>query len=513
MTPSILRVLCVAFTGAILAACSGSGSSVPSQNRSTAAGKMAAATFTIKWTNPAATVAMRRKDTISPAAQSITVTINGKSAATANRGSSPTQTIALDAPVGTDQFVFNVYDKPAGQGNLIGSAQVNQLIVDGAANSVSAAIQAVCSVTNVSVSDAHPVSFGTYAAPSGTLYAQTLTNLVLMGQFPTTLAVEPEDIDGDVIIVGTAGTVPYSLSGPGAYAYVVDGSHLELVPGGGQPPTQTPTTLTVASSGCPSTTVSIKDSPAIYAEAGSNVIVFDWYGDVGYYGTLQAGDGLIGFDSTHNRMIAYDSANGQVSAYDPAMTVRTPLYTIATSAVACYSNSLGLVFYGHWDGTKTTFFTYNGTTQHQVSSTITSAVTAMAASTYNYSNGFATNGSYIYGFNLSIPSLTNAVTAGYTINSLAVDDNYGQVVAFNASSPYVTTYPEALTGSPTSSNAGLAEAAVVGAADTDYGDIFGIASYQVVEGATPAGVALPGLGNEGPGGSPPLAIVVVSGDE
>ena len=94
--------------------------------------------------------------------------INGAPGALANRNGSSTQTIPLIAPVGNDQFIFNVYDGPNGQGHLLGAATVQQLIVDGAANSLTAVIQAVCATTNVQYAGddvlSHVVSAGPGAA-------------------------------------------------------------------------------------------------------------------------------------------------------------------------------------------------------------------------------------------------------------------------------------------------------------------------------------------------------------
>jgi hypothetical protein len=115
MRSSVVRFGSVALIGVLLSACGGGTGTVPAQHRS-ASTKFTQATFTIKWTNPTATAAMRRKDTISPAAQSIAVAINGVSNTLANRGTGSTQSIVLDAPVGDDTFTFTVYDQPNAAG-------------------------------------------------------------------------------------------------------------------------------------------------------------------------------------------------------------------------------------------------------------------------------------------------------------------------------------------------------------------------------------------------------------
>jgi hypothetical protein len=335
MLPSFARPLAAILSALALAACAGGSTGLtPSQHRSSNAKQTTPASFTIQWTNSRAPAAVRRADAISPSAQSVVVMINGTQAAVANRSGNGSQTIPLIAPVGNDAFIFNVYDGPNGQGHLLGSATVQQLIVDGAANTVTAVIQAVCALTNV-VAAYDPLAYAQYTR-SG-FDALTLASIVIGGQTPVQLTVGPEDVDGNVIIASTAGTVQAAITGA-ATITPIDGADISLTPQSGNR-TTTPSTLTVAAPTCPSTTVAVSQSPAIYVESSSGAVFFlDWYGDrLGAGGGyLAAGDALIGYNPATQKMMTYNKTTGAVNAYSIDLSSHTTLFTIPANSVVTW---------------------------------------------------------------------------------------------------------------------------------------------------------------------------------
>ena len=100
------------------------------------------------------TAAVQRNPRYVPAtARSVSVTVNGGTPQYLN---APASTIVIDAPVGTDTFVFQTYDDQNGQGNVLSRASVTQTIVLGGANSVSAVLNGV--VASVAISLSNPVA-------------------------------------------------------------------------------------------------------------------------------------------------------------------------------------------------------------------------------------------------------------------------------------------------------------------------------------------------------------------
>jgi len=494
-----------------LSACSGWGAGVAPQHGVESAGKTTQATFTIRWTNAAASASVRRRDTISPSAQSIAVLINGTPGALANRGPNPTQTIPLIAPVGNDQFIFNVYDGLNGQGKLLGSATVQQLIVDGAANSVTASIQAVCSVTNVAYANDDPLVKATYG-PSGTI-ASTLQSIVLAGQLPATLIVEPEDVDGNVIIEGTGGTVPATITGSATVA-PVDGAHIKLTPLSGSRST-TPDTLTVSAPTCPSTTVAVQHSPAIYVENTSNdVSVYDWYGDEVASGQLAAGDVLIGYDTHSGSMIAYNPGSGQVNEYPVNLTSHMPLYSIYTGMTAAWSSNARAVFAAQpYAGPAYHLLIFSPpSSPYEFGSSTTSPTVAIASSTFsNAANGYFAFQGYLDWLSFAPDSVLDVVFPSTLPVSLAADDHNKSLYAFNPTTPYVSQYSESL-GGPTSGNSCFGSAPMVGAVDTDGDNLYAVLSNTALA-ACSTGPGNPALSGFGTSFGTGVAIVILSTNE
>jgi hypothetical protein len=504
-----------------VAGCSGGGSSITPGHAARGTDAKTTATLTIKWTDPTATAAVRRKDTISPAAQSIGVTVNGTPAALANRGTSPTQTLVIDAPVGTDQFIFSVYDQQNGSGNLIGTATVVQQIIDGTANTISAAIQAVCATTNVSIVTAsNPFASATLSATG--LYSLGVSKIVVAGKAMSTLTIEPEDADGDVIITGATGNrVPYSITGS-ATVTPIDGSHIGLTPLSGARQT-TPDTLTVASLGCPATNVAVEHSPAIYVQARApatgpaSVGIYDWYGDLLSTQSITSGDVLIGYDTVSKKMITNTPSTGAINAYPVTLgTTKTPLFSIYPNSSAAWSNYLHSVFAEYEaGGYGLQAYTYANSTIVPIGAHLQYASTAIAADTLStVPYGFTISLDTIYQYNLSTLALgQSSDTTGYP-SALASDDLAGQVYAFNYSGgpPVLETFGETTLGSGFNTSLGFSTSQNLarGATDTDGDNIYAIADNGVLEASTAGGSALPGFNL--PVGTTD-AIVVVSTNE
>jgi len=150
-----LRLASGAMIALLAAGCSGGGGSSPATPATTQQQPnkgTASVTFTMKWNDT--TQAVRRSPRYVPAtARSVSVTVNGGTPQYLN---APATTIVIDAPVGTDTFVFQTYDDQNGQGNVLSRASVTKAIVLGAANTVAAVLNGVVSSVTISLSNPAP---------------------------------------------------------------------------------------------------------------------------------------------------------------------------------------------------------------------------------------------------------------------------------------------------------------------------------------------------------------------
>lgn len=496
---------------AALAACSGSAGLMPAQQRGVNAAKTAPATFTIHWTNPSAPAWVRHRDVISPSAQSIAALVNGTLNTVANRNGSPSQTMTLIAPVGDDQFVFNVYDAPNAQGRLLGSATVTDDVVDGAANTVSATIQAACAVTNVSEAG-DPLAAPTYTTPPG--IASTLASIVVAGQSSATLTVGPEDADGNVIISGTGGVVQATITGS-ATITPVDGAHIKLTPTTG-PRKTTADTLTVAAPSCPTTTVSVQHSPAIFVENTNDfVTVEDWYGDQLETGALAPGDKLIGYDTVLKTLMTYNAGTGNINQYALNFSGGpTILATAPTGGIATWSTFLHAALVTVPGGDSQLYFPFFAGAGTYVAFTFSGTVTATTASTLTISpNSYFSVGPQTWWFTWLSRTVANFGDSGLvSAVALATDDNEGVLYAFASSTPYVTRVAQPGLGSPSTGNYGFTAAPVAGGADTDGDNIYAVLSTGAFVASSYGGSPLTG-GNFGASVGTGLAITVLSTNE
>jgi streptogramin lyase len=184
--PSLL-LACV-----LVAGCGGGGASnggnslnpaaIPTapQQQPPSSSSMAQVTFTMHWGTTSSSSTISRSIVtpkyVPATALSVSVAINGGTAQYLN---APATTLTLNAAVGSDTFVFQTYDEPNGQGNVLSEATVSQAIADGVANHVSAVLNGVIAGLTISVSNP--------AFAAGTA-----------GSFP--LSVAAQDADGNTIV-------------------------------------------------------------------------------------------------------------------------------------------------------------------------------------------------------------------------------------------------------------------------------------------------------------------------
>ncbi len=142
-----------------LAACSGGGGagSLPSTGTSSHGGSVAAqaqVTFTMHWNNDGTnSTSTRTPQYVGATAQSVGITVNGGTEQFLN---SPGSTLVINAPVGTDTFVFTTYDEPNGGGNKLATAAITQQIVANTANTISATLNGIIASLSISFSNASP---------------------------------------------------------------------------------------------------------------------------------------------------------------------------------------------------------------------------------------------------------------------------------------------------------------------------------------------------------------------
>ncbi len=173
----------------LVSGCSGGvGKVVPVTSRISAAAHTARVTFTMHWNSNGASAAHRTPKYVPVTAQSVSVSVNGGLLQYLN---SPGTTLSIDAPVGTDQFVFATYDDASGQGNVLSRAAVTQSIVDGAANVVSAILEGVPASIAISLGNATP-------------NAGTAATIPILAS--------AKDADGNTIIGTSDYTVPITLT-------------------------------------------------------------------------------------------------------------------------------------------------------------------------------------------------------------------------------------------------------------------------------------------------------------
>lgn len=212
----------VAFGAAalVLSACGGGGSSAPATPRVAASVSPASVLVTIKIDEPAARTAAqsakRRPAYLSPATQSITISVDGATpvaqnltpsggnCATPPFGATPVCTLLASAPAGSDTFTFVTYDGTGGTGNKLSQNTVVQTIVAGQANTVAVTLDGV------------PTGVLVTPYPNQPTVVQQGTGYAISGTTPVNVAVLALDADNNVIV------------GPGAPALAVTSNSANL---------------------------------------------------------------------------------------------------------------------------------------------------------------------------------------------------------------------------------------------------------------------------------------------
>jgi hypothetical protein len=323
-----------------LAACSG-GATIPGASPANATApstqQKAKATLTIRWASSenADTLRIgggvrRRPHFISPSAQSIEIDVSAdakpsKYAATIvdRPKSGKLSTVAIDAPIGKDDFVFGVYDRPKAQGNLIGGAEVFQTIVAGKANVLKVTLDGYVDGAKLTYNSPYLVS---------TVDAGGQPNFTLVGVGSVSVSLTLTDVDGNVILPpGTAPVATLTSSQPSLVKVTSSGSNGYTVQAVASNPTGAVIGLQVqANSGASGsqpyeTQFPLTESAAIYAAYGAGgsagVTVFDQQGHT-YTSTGFSGLNTpvaMTWDPVDKMVLVADAGNGgTLLAFDPA---------------------------------------------------------------------------------------------------------------------------------------------------------------------------------------------------
>src|SRR5581483_747204 len=197
------RLAAFAACAVLAAGCGGGAGSVPTAPGRAQSASTAQVTFTMHWASSSTSAALRTPKYVG-AAQSISVTVNGGSPQFLN---APLTTLVIDAPVGTDTFVFTTYDQLNGGGNVISTASVTKQIVLGAANTVSAVLNGVVASFTVTLQNASP-NAGVPASEQISINAFDADGNVIAGsasnyEQPFTLSVSDPSNSGQVTLSTT----------------------------------------------------------------------------------------------------------------------------------------------------------------------------------------------------------------------------------------------------------------------------------------------------------------------
>ncbi len=293
--------------------------------------------FVIHWPAKKGQSNARKRQSVSPSALSISVTVNSGTPQVANNPGGGTSAIPIDAPIGTDTFVIKAWDQPNGQGNLLDAATVSQLIVANSTNTVSAALDGVCAALLVEPVPNQPFLETTTAQISlpNDQQQSIVTALRLVGTQPESFTVTPVDADGNAFL-SSGGQPVITVAESGGVSHVGISSAqsggvttFTLTPKIGEPSGET-TTLSATSSQCGSGTpwapnsVSLNVIGAVYVGDTDSVFAFDQDGNA--ITSVNTGYPLTGvaWDATHGQLDVVTSSGptsgfGQLFVYSPAL--------------------------------------------------------------------------------------------------------------------------------------------------------------------------------------------------
>jgi hypothetical protein len=290
----------------------------------------ATASFTIRWLQKAASA--HRPHYISPSAQSVIVEVNPVASSPgpvtfANNTGSPTTTVTFDAPAGTDDIVFTVYDaaqqtgETQAQGNLLGQVELPaQTITVGQQNNIAATIGGITSRIDLAPAAHQPF---VETDPNG--------GYDIVGDTAQTFVATPYDADGNVIV--GPGSPALSFSSTSA------GTSLDVEPASRTPnaftvralagqPTTSPLGVVVRAtdSGAPhfcTANMTLRVRSALYVSytsgSGSKILVYDDQGNQIALPSAFAGitsPGGVAYASKEHRLYVADSGANKILAFD-----------------------------------------------------------------------------------------------------------------------------------------------------------------------------------------------------
>ncbi len=320
----------------MLGGCSGGGSTVPQAPAGTKANAKAA--FTIHWPqHTAAAVTRRSPHYLSQSAQAVIVEVNPNAATPGkvnfsgpltiiNNNGTPTTTVAIDAPVGSDEFIFTVWDaqqsatETTPAGNLLGQSDVTQTIVAGKTNNVGAVIGGITSSIDIK-----PLANQPFLETDATI------GYDLVGDTPETFTATPKDVDGNIIVGPGAPTLSFAPS-------TTSGAYLNVAPVSGQPNEFTVASIAAApipqeSSLAPLGVVVTATADGAPQSLQSNLSLSQRSAVYVSYGTGSGGSMVLAYDDQGNNIplpstaftglfapsgVAYDSKTHQVFVADTA---------------------------------------------------------------------------------------------------------------------------------------------------------------------------------------------------
>lgn len=334
-------VLCAS---TLLAGCGGGGTGLPHTHTSAS---RAEAAFTIHWPAHAVAAASTRSPKfISPSAMAVVVEVNPNKSTPGpitflNYAGSPTGTVMIDAPVGSDEFVFTLWDQPqvAGEtqpvGNELGQADVVQTIAANQTNNVNAVIGGITSHIAIAPLPNQPL----VETDAGAGYD-------LVGEMPATFVATPQDADGNAIVAPGAPSLSVAVAnGYASYVSVqpVNGNSSQFTVTSTAPfaaaqiaaqasnnaPNPVSVTVTATDAGVPHTAnanLTLYQRSAMYvsyqgtAGAGAGIALYDDYGNyiplpAGAFAGLTTPAGVAYDTATHQVFVA-DTATGAIMAFD-----------------------------------------------------------------------------------------------------------------------------------------------------------------------------------------------------